>query len=166
MKVIIAIDGSECSLAALESVVDRPWPQDTEFRVLSVVEPPTPGYAEWHASYVPYLDQAQQELIKEIQELVNERVEFLRREFPHNPVDGKVVEGNIRDSIVRQAKEWNADFVVMGSHGRRGFQKFLLGSVAEAVVSRAPCSVEIIRTPAGKEEASEEKSVTAATRSS
>ncbi|HEY9870673.1 MAG TPA: universal stress protein [Candidatus Obscuribacterales bacterium] len=166
MKVIIAIDGSECSLAALESVVDRPWPQDAEFRVLSVVEPPTPGYAEWHTSYVPYLDEAQQELVKEINELVDERVEFLRREFPHNPVDGKVVEGNIRDSIVREATEWNADFVILGSHGRRGFQKFLLGSVAEAVVSRAPCSVEIIRTPARKAEAVEDESVSATARSS
>jgi nucleotide-binding universal stress UspA family protein len=159
MKVIIAIDGSECSLAALESVVDRPWPQDAEFLVLSVVEPPTPGYAEWHTSYVPYLDEAQKELVKEVQELVTERVAFLRREFPHNSVEGKVIEGNIRDAIVREATDWNADFIVLGSHGRRGFQKFLLGSVAEAVVSRAPCSVEIIRTPAYRAEKLEQEKV-------
>ncbi len=43
------------------------------------------------------------------------------------------------------AKSWPADLIVMGSHGRRGFEKALLGSVSEAVAMHAPCSVEIIR---------------------
>src|SRR5262249_35064072 len=84
MKVMIAIDGSNCSLAAAESVIARPWPEDTEFMFLSVVEPALPGYADWHTASVPYLAEAQQELLEESEKLVQERVEFLKREFPHN----------------------------------------------------------------------------------
>jgi len=148
MKVMIAIDGSNCSLAAAESVIARPWPEDTEFMFLSVVEPALPGYADWHTASVPYLAEAQQELLEESEKLVQERVEFLKREFPHNHVFGKVLEGNVRDRIIDEANEWQADFIILGSHGRTGFSKFLLGSVAEAVSAKAPCSVEIIRTPA------------------
>jgi len=148
MKVMIAIDGSNCSLAAAESVVARPWPEDTEFMFVSVVEPAVPGYGEWHTSNVPYLAEAQQELLEDSEKLVQERVEFLKREFPHNQVFGKVVEGNVRDRIIDEANEWRADFIILGSHGRTGFSKVLLGSVAEAVSAKAPCSVEIIRTSA------------------
>ena len=147
MKVIIAIDGSDCSLIAAESVVARPWTEDCEFMVLSVVEAALPWYAEWHSSSVPYLAEAQQDLLDNADRLVNERVELLKREFPHNTVFGKVVEGNIRDRIIGEANDWKADFIILGSHGLSGFQKFLLGTVAEAVASKAPCSVEIIRTP-------------------
>jgi nucleotide-binding universal stress UspA family protein len=46
--------------------------------------------------------------------------------------------------IVKEAKEWPADLIVIGSHGRRGIQRFLLGSVAEAVVRHAPCPVLVV----------------------
>jgi nucleotide-binding universal stress UspA family protein len=44
-----------------------------------------------------------------------------------------------------EAAEWEADLIVVGSHGRRGVNRFLLGSVSEAVALHANCSVEIIR---------------------
>jgi nucleotide-binding universal stress UspA family protein len=54
-----------------------------------------------------------------------------------------------RHAIVDAAREWPADLIVMGSHGRRGLDRLLLGSVAESVVRHAPCSVDIVRVPAG-----------------
>ena len=65
------------------------------------------------------------------------------------------MEGNIRDSIVHKALQWNADFIVLGSHGRTGFGRFLLGSVAESIVSQAPCSVEIIRSSIRRNQATD-----------
>jgi universal stress protein A len=47
--------------------------------------------------------------------------------------------------IVKAAKEWPADLIVIGSHGRSGFSRILLGSVAEAVIREAPCPVLVVR---------------------
>lgn len=55
------------------------------------------------------------------------------------PVGGPAAE------IVKAAKEWPADLIVIGSHGRGGVQRALLGSVAEAVMRHAPCLVLVVR---------------------
>jgi nucleotide-binding universal stress UspA family protein len=47
--------------------------------------------------------------------------------------------------IVKAAREWPADLIVIGSHGRQGVSRMLLGSVAEAVTRHAPCPVLVIR---------------------
>jgi nucleotide-binding universal stress UspA family protein len=56
-----------------------------------------------------------------------------------------VREGDPRSAIVDEAEEWEADLIVVGSHGRTGLSRWLLGSVAQAVVGHAPCSVEVVR---------------------
>ena len=65
--------------------------------------------------------------------------------FGKGRVSGKVLEGPIADSIVDQAKEWQSDLIVVGSHGRTGIRRFLLGSIAGKVASLAPCSIEIVK---------------------
>jgi nucleotide-binding universal stress UspA family protein len=54
-------------------------------------------------------------------------------------------EGDVRETILDTAQEWKADLIVIGSRGRSGVQRLLLGSVAEPVARHAPCSVEIVR---------------------
>jgi len=49
--------------------------------------------------------------------------------------------------ILNEAQAWGADLIVVGSHGRRGISRFVLGSVSEAVATHAACSVEVIRKP-------------------
>lgn len=44
-----------------------------------------------------------------------------------------------------EAERWPADLIVIGTHGYTGIKRWLLGSVAQAVVNRAPCSVEVVR---------------------
>lgn len=53
--------------------------------------------------------------------------------------------GDARDVIDQTAKELDADLIIMGTHGRRGFSRMLLGSVAESVVRTAPCAVLTVR---------------------
>lgn len=53
--------------------------------------------------------------------------------------------GDIRETIIDSAAEWDVDLIVVGSHNRSGVHRFLLGSVAESVARHAPCSVEIVR---------------------
>jgi nucleotide-binding universal stress UspA family protein len=57
--------------------------------------------------------------------------------------------GRPKEAIVDTAEQWPADLIVMGSHGRHGVGRFLLGSVSLSVLSQAPCSVAIVKLPDG-----------------
>jgi len=59
----------------------------------------------------------------------------------------RVVEGDPIDEILRVAAENHSDLIVMGTHGRTGLRRLLMGSVAEQVVRRAPCPVLTVKTP-------------------
>lgn len=147
MNILLAMDDSPHSFSALEAVLSRPWPEGSNFKVVSVVEPFHPEYAGWHTSYVPLALEAQKELLEATKRLVEDSANRLREKFGDDHVTCEVLEGYIKDKIIDTARDWPADLIVMGSHGRRGFTKFLLGSVSEAVVSHAPCSVEIVKLP-------------------
>lgn len=147
MNILIAIDDSTFSDAAVSSVTERSWPEGSRFKLLSVVEPFHPEYAGWHTNYMPVAVEAQKELVEAAKTLVNERVVQLTDTFGRQNVEAEVREGYITDTILEAAKEWPADLIVVGSHGRTGITRLLLGSVSEAVVSQAPCSVEIVKMP-------------------
>lgn len=63
---------------------------------------------------------------------------------------GVVLRGEVIDAIVAYAKETKADLVIMGTHGAKGIEKILLGSVAERVLKRAPCPVLMYNPYKGK----------------
>ncbi len=140
MKVLIAVDGSQFSNWALQSVTSRQWTDDTDFMVLSVADSPYQEYG----LYPPeegIVDTIRQHLDR----VVSSDVAILKSHFPKNSITGKVEQGNVKQTIVTIANDWGADLIVLGSHGRRGLSKFLLGSIAEGVLQLASCSVEIIR---------------------
>jgi len=142
MKILLAVDDSRFSDAALEAVIARVSPRDTEVLVLHVVEPititPPPEMAP---SYTPELEIP----VKEAHELVEREVRKLRD--AGFKARGEVETGDIRGKILDTAADLGADLIVLGSHGRKGVQRFLLGSVAENVARHAHCSVEIVRIP-------------------
>jgi nucleotide-binding universal stress UspA family protein len=152
VKVLIAIDDSPYSVAALDSVMQRPWPPISQFKVITVVEPFHPEYAGWQTNYVPLAVEAQKALNESATNLVKTAEQSLKTVFGKDKVFGEVVEGYIKDRILEIAKQWHADLIVVGSHGRRGFTRFLLGSVSEAIAAHADCSVEIVRMPDPKRE--------------
>jgi len=145
MKILLAVDDSKFSDAALQAVIAQIPPQGTEVLVLHVVEPITPvPPPQMSAGYAPELAS----WVKDGRELVEREAERLRAAgFKAN---GAVETGDVREKIIDAATERHADLIVMGSHGRRGVQRFLLGSVAEHVARHAPCSVEIVRIPAAR----------------
>lgn len=151
MNILLAVDDSPHSLAALDAILGRPWPAGSKFRVISVVEPFHPEYAGWHTSYVPLALEAQKEILDSAKRLVADATKKLEQKFGAENVLSDVFEGYIKDKILETARDWPSDLIVVGSHGRRGFTRFLLGSVSEAIVSHAPCSVEIVKLPAGHE---------------
>ncbi|MCS6886223.1 MAG: universal stress protein [Acidobacteriota bacterium] len=140
MRILIATDGSKYSEAALEAVLKRPWPQESLFRVVSVAEIPALSYVTGEESVLDYDFST---LKSYHQKIIDEAVAKIR-------AVGKQVSGILRDGvaaeeIVDEAKQWSADLILVGTHGRRGLSRFLLGSVAQQVAAHAHCSVEIVR---------------------
>jgi universal stress protein A len=86
-----------------------------------------------------------QESLKHGRELV-ERVERVLSKAGYK-TQTAVEEGDPKSKIIDQATQWNAELIVVGSHGRKGVSRFLMGSVAEALSRHAPCSIEIVRIP-------------------
>ena len=142
MKILLAIDGSPASEEAIQEVAERPWPQPTIVRVISVVRPYVPPATEFVPAAATTADILQQH--------EHEAAQLTTRAAGRIARDGLTVEnaarhGDARTVIVDEAKEWGADLIVLGSHGHTGLKRLLLGSVAQAVVAHAPCSVEVIR---------------------
>ena len=146
MKILLAVDGSEFSQAATQAIVSQTRPEGVEVLVLRVVEPlifsippqMAPGYA-------PEQDEIIKEEIRQAQESVNQASQALRS--AGFTVNTRIVEAEARNGILDIAAKWRPDLIVLGSHGRKGLQRFLLGSVAEFVARHADCSVEIVRVP-------------------
>jgi nucleotide-binding universal stress UspA family protein len=146
MRVLIAIDGSSCSEAAVESISRRPWPPGSHLRIISVVELPiipTPETWALPESYFNDLEKATRDQAEEAVAAANER---LRERFGSEvEITTEIISGHPKEVILDEAEKWGADLIVLGSHGYRGWQRFLLGSVSQAVASHAKCSVEIVR---------------------
>jgi nucleotide-binding universal stress UspA family protein len=144
MKILLAIDDSAYSAAAVKEVAKRPWPRGTTVRVLTVVEPfPAVAMEPWYGARenLDLIDEAEK---NKGRDLTKKATETLKK----NSVRAQptIRQGDPRAEIVDEAKEWKADLIVMGSHGYTGIQRWLLGSVASSVVTHAPCSVEIVRS--------------------
>lgn len=148
MKILLAIDDSKFSETATQTVSQEFPPQNTQVRVLHVVEPMYISIPpQMSAGYAPELEEMRKDLLKRGRELVATAADKLRA--AGFKVDTAVEEGNIRTTIIDQAEDLHADLIVIGSHGRSGLNRFLLGSVSEFVARHAPCSVQIVRPLAG-----------------
>lgn len=145
MKILLAIDGSSFSQAAVESIIARPWPGGTEIKLVNVVEPPSLLMGREMGGYDPEFEAVWKALREAAADLVEKAARKLR-EAKFN-VSTELVEGDPKSQIIDVADQWPADMIVVGSHGWKGFKRFLMGSVSEAIVRHAPCSVEVIRKP-------------------
>lgn len=147
MKILLAVDDSTFSQAAIQAVLMTARPQESEVRVLHVLEPIIfPPEAQTWTSLPVYSEMMEQQRRDAIR-LVKEAAETLHA-AGFKQTSHAVEEGNPKVVIVDEANKWGADLIVLGSHGRKGLDRFLLGSVSEAVARHANCSVEIVRIPA------------------
>jgi len=81
-------------------------------------------------------------------DLVNEIARKLKSAFPSAEIDERIVEGTPAHEVLAMAKDWEADLIVVGSHCLKGMKKLLMGSVSQAIVADAPCSVLVCRNQA------------------
>lgn len=150
MKILLATDGSEFSTAAANFVANRPWPSGSQIRILSVEELPVSQYpADGSSLSQVYPASLLQELLDNASERAKESAETARKilvSAGHKPLESQPSPvGNARVLILDLAKEWAADLIVVGSHGRRGLDRLIMGSVSESVALYAHCSVEVVR---------------------
>jgi nucleotide-binding universal stress UspA family protein len=145
MKILLAVDDSRFSEAAVASLARFQITPATRVKVLHIVEP----QPLWILGEEPPpdldLQAARDARTKRAVELLARAAETLRARGAS--VETVVAEGNPKSKIVDIAAQWPADLIILGSHGWTGLERFLLGSVSEAVVRHAHCSVEVVRAP-------------------
>lgn len=147
MKILLAIDGSPCSDAAINAVALRPWPAGSEIRIVSAFEVPvSPTPESWAAVSSEYFEQMERAAREQAQDVVKAAAGRIESQADHSfSITTGVFIGSPRAVILDESEDWKADLVVVGSHGYGALQRFLLGSVSQAVVSHAKCSVEVVR---------------------
>jgi nucleotide-binding universal stress UspA family protein len=149
VRVLLAIDESAASQAAVNEVLRRLWPADTTVRVLHVVEKFVPSAQELWYDAGGNLDQARQEIKARFRSLVEETA---ARVVEHNlNSEISIRDGNAGKVIVQEAKEWNADVIFVGSRGHVTLKRLLTGSVSHYVVDNASCPVEVVHQKQGEQ---------------
>lgn len=142
MKILLAIDGSPCSAAAVAETARRPWPAGTEVLVIAV-DPPVEG--AFRTIPTQAFDQIVQQQRAALRESLASSLRTLASGVSMVSCTSRLLEGSPKETIVRTAQDCSADLVVVGSHGYGPVRRFFLGSVSLYVALYAPCSVEIVR---------------------
>lgn len=135
MRILLATDGSEHSEEAVRAVAERPWPNHTEVKVMSMVNPVAYSFEE--------LGFYKGERTERAHRTINEAARVLTAAGLR--VTAEVVAGRPARRIVRAAMEMGADLIVVGTEDREGLNRLLRGSVSEDVAGDAHCSVSIVR---------------------
>jgi nucleotide-binding universal stress UspA family protein len=146
MGILLAVDRSECSDEAIDEVARRPWPEGSEVKVLTAFELPLPPTAEAWALPANYIEEMDRSASEHARSVVDRAVSKLRAAMGSQAnIQGESIPGPARTVILDEADSWSANLIVVGSHGYRALERFLLGSVSQSVASHAKCSVEVVR---------------------
>lgn len=144
VRLLIAVDSSPDSSAAVEAVCHRDWPKGTEVGLVAVVDtvmavntnPSEPSAMKW-------IEVGDEKNWDQVREVFEPSAQKLRTAGLHAEV--LIRRGNPADQILEEANTWGADCIFVGAKGTRGIDRLLLGSVSSAVSARAHCSVEVVR---------------------
>ncbi|HEY9501573.1 MAG TPA: universal stress protein [Pyrinomonadaceae bacterium] len=152
MKILLAVDGSVHSAAAAEELAERPWPPQSEVKVITAVEIPAPVGMEPWAMSPDYFEVLETSVRQTAQASVDNALLKLNSTTDKTlRISSEIIQGSPAQVIVDEAESWGADLIVMGSRGLGIWNRLMLGSVSNAVVHHAKCSVEVIRTRQAKQ---------------
>lgn len=136
MRILIATDGSDHADRAVRLVASMPWPEDTVFRIVSVVDDPVAGFA------VAPDDLIEAELKRRLEGAVASAADRLAGDG----VERAVLRGRPAPRILEDAAVYGADLIVVGHRGQSPVAALLLGSVAAEIVEKATVPVLVART--------------------
>ena len=143
MRIVLGFDDSPHAQSALQWICRQTWPPDTHVIVVSAVRAPISAYAEVYAPAVAYPPELIDDLTAHHEQLGAGAQGVLER--AGLAASHRVLQGDPREVLVDVARAEGAELVVVGSHGRTGIARLLLGSVAAHVVGHAPCSVMVVK---------------------
>lgn len=143
MKIVIGVDESPHSWAAVQFVKRNPWPAGSSLRIVAASPPVFLATGETAApNAIVEIIRQQEMAARELAERASSELRGCSLE-----VTSVMVPADPRSALIDEARQNHADLIVVGSHGRSGLSKLLLGSVAAHVVSHAPCSVLVVKEP-------------------
>ena len=143
MRILIAVDDSAHSDRAVRFVARMRWPAGSKVIVVNVLTPVLTPPTTGGEGGVPLLIEVTEEQRK-LGTALTARAEATLREAGI-ATENRVPTGDPRDALLRLVNEERADLLVVGSHGRTGFAKLLLGSVSSHAVTHAHCSVLVVK---------------------
>ncbi|HTK31258.1 MAG TPA: universal stress protein [Candidatus Saccharimonadaceae bacterium] len=148
MKILLGVDGSPYSKAAVDRLTKFPFPPDTEVLVLSAAQPVAVAYAMAELPAASFAPQIYEDEMRQHEEIAARFERQLKdRGFRTRAM---VMRGDPRAALIDTARLEHVDMIVVGSHGRTGMTKLIMGSVANHVVTHASCDVLVVRLPATK----------------
>jgi nucleotide-binding universal stress UspA family protein len=144
MKILLAVDESAGSEDAVVEIAEMSWPAGTTVRLLHVIEKFVPPAAELWYDAEGSIGEANEGVVERQEELM----EQLATLFEHRDlqIEKVIKHGKAGECIVAEAEEWDADLIVLGSHGHGALARLLFGSVSRFVSKHASCSVEVVHT--------------------
>lgn len=150
-RIVLAYDGSNCSIKALEEAILL---ARTPSATLCIVHVDDGGELHGGMDLQGYVDRVGKVRIvhEEIEKMLDDAV--AKASAAGCQVEKQLVAANHRrpaEAIAEAAREWQGDLIIVGTHGRRGFQRFLVGSVAEQLVRVATISLMLVRDSAANQ---------------
>ncbi|GGG93033.1 hypothetical protein GCM10007415_29790 [Parapedobacter pyrenivorans] len=143
-RILIATDDSECSKKALQHGYGLAKLMESSVALIHVIEPAAPtNYGAdplmgQQPIIIPETTEMQEENSKTMLDEISKGLQDVKEVFTFSRI------GNPKQEILTVANEWAADLIIMGTHGRTGFDHFISGSVSESVTRRAPCPVLVV----------------------
>lgn len=155
MKLLVAVDGSSFGEAAVTEVANRPWPDGSEVRVITAIHLPFAPTPEAWVLPDEFYAQAEKHSRDQAEVMLRRAAQIIEEGNAARAVplgfSSEAILGHAEEVILAAAREWPADLILVGSHGHRAWERFMLGSVSQAVAWHAHCSVEIVRSiPGGR----------------
>lgn len=145
MRILVPVDPEDQSFSAAIHAADRLAGPKDEVHVLHLEKAPVDWYSDLQLEerFDEELERSRRSLVQALEKrgLARAKVTVAR--------ESSSASAGVGDAIVDFAKEIEADLIVIPTHGRKGFSRLVLGSVAERVVRLAHCDVHIVRIPRG-----------------
>jgi nucleotide-binding universal stress UspA family protein len=141
-RILLGFDGSLDARAAVRAIASREWPEKSAIRVLAVLAPTI-----LDSPLLPWTPEQIAQREASAREWMQKQVDAVAEELRSSglAVTPVITTGDPKQMLLDEADGWGADCLFIGARGNNRLVRFMLGSVATAVVARAHCSVEVVR---------------------